>query len=101
MEPAANDLSNSAPRMGKSGGGKMGAVRRAGRGRSGKDKEAEGNAEIEGGESAATANEAAQLRAELSSERERTQKLQAANLQVTERLNEAIASIRKLLEQQG
>jgi len=78
----------------------MGAVRRAGRGRSGKDKEAEGNAEIEGGD-AASSSEAARLRAELDSERQRTQTLQAANLQVTERLNEAIASIRKLLEQQG
>jgi uncharacterized protein DUF4164 len=101
MKPAANGLSNSAPSMGKSGGGNMGAVRRAGRGRSGKDKEAEGNAEIEDGAGAASASEAARLRAELDSERERTQKLQAANLQVTERLNEAIASIRKLLERQG
>lgn len=87
--------------MGKFGGGNMGAVRRAGRGRSGKDKEAEANAEIEGGEDAAIASEAARLRAELNSEREHAEKLRAANMQVSERLDEAIASIRKLLEQQG
>src|SRR5262245_32058878 len=99
MKPAAAcGLSNSAPSMGKFGGGNMGAVRRAGRGRSGKDKEAEANAEIGGGEDAA--GEAARLREELNSEREQAAKLRAANMQVSERLDEAIASIRKLLEQQ-
>lgn len=87
--------------MGKSGGGKMRTVRRAGRGRSEKEKQAEANAQGEGGDIASHASEAARLREELDSERQRKEQLEAANNAVAARLDEAIASIRKLLEQQG
>jgi hypothetical protein len=90
--------SDSARSMTKSGGGKMGAARRAGRSRADQDKQ--GGA---GGDDDVTrlAAEAERLREALASEQERARKLEAANATVVARLSKAIASIRQLLERQG
>jgi Domain of unknown function (DUF4164) len=87
--------------MTKSGGGKMGATRRAGRSRG--DPEKQGEAGATGGEDdvARLAAEAERLREQLAIEQERTKKLETANTTVAARLNKAIATIRQLLERQG
>jgi hypothetical protein len=96
---ATSRQSDSVLSMGESGGGKMRTVRRGGRGHA--DKEAAGPAKREEDDIAALKREAERLREELAIERERTQKLEAANSSVASRLNKAIASIRQLLERQG
>jgi hypothetical protein len=81
----------------------MRTVRRAGRGRADSDKQAKGEADAaEGGADLATLErETARLREELASERQRAQRLEAANMTVAERLDVAIASIKAILERQG
>jgi hypothetical protein len=87
--------------MGKSGEGKMRTVRRAGRGRAESDKQAKGPAEPARGDIATLEHEAARLREELASERQRAERLEAANTKVVARLDVAIASIKSILERQG
>jgi hypothetical protein len=80
----------------------MRTVRRAGRGRAENEKQAKGQAEAESGADIATLeHEAARLREELASERERAQRLEAVNMTVAARLDVAIASIKAILERQG
>jgi hypothetical protein len=99
--PATSRQSDSVRGTGESGGGKMRTVRRGGRGHADKEKQAAGPAKREEDDIAALKREAVRLREELAIERERTQKLEAANFSVASRLNKAIASIRQLLERQG
>jgi hypothetical protein len=89
--------------MGKSGEGKMRTVRRAGRGRAEDEKQAKGaKADRDlSGDLATLEHEAARLREELASERQRAEKLEAVNVKVTARLDAAIASIKAILERQG
>lgn len=87
--PATSRPSDSALRMGESGGEKMGKAGPAGPAKREKD------------DIAALKREAARLRKELKIEQERAQRLEDTNLTVTSRLSKAIASIRELLERQG
>jgi hypothetical protein len=87
--------------MGKSGEGKMRTVRRAGRGRAEGEKQAKELAEPTSGDFAIPEHDAARLREELASARQRAERLEAANLTVAERLDLAIASIKSMLERQG
>jgi hypothetical protein len=87
--------------MGKSGEGNMRTVRRAGRGRADSEKQAKGQAEPASGDLATLEQEAARLREELASERQRAERLEAANTKVAQRLDVAIASIKSILERQG
>lgn len=80
----------------------MRTVRRAGRGRAESEKQAKGQAEADSGADIATLeHEAARLREELASERQRAQRLEAVNMTVAQRLDVAIASIKAILERQG
>jgi hypothetical protein len=79
----------------------MRTVRRAGRGAD-NEKQAKGQAEAGSGADITTLeHEAARLREELASERQRAQRLEAANMTVAARLDVAIASIKAILERQG
>jgi hypothetical protein len=80
----------------------MRTVRRAGRGRADSEKQPKEQAETASSADLATLeHEAARLREELVSERERAQRLEAANVTVAQRLDVAIASIKAILERQG
>jgi hypothetical protein len=98
---AANKHRDSARSMGKSGEGKMRTVRRAGRGRADSESQAKGQAEPVSGDIATLEHEAARLREELASERQRAERLEAANTKVAARLDVAIASIKSILARQG
>ena len=92
--------SESARSMGKSGGEKMRSPRQA-RGRAGGDTQAETQAEGAAGDAESLRREAERLREELAIERERTGRLETANITVASKLNAAIASIKQLLERRG
>jgi predicted nucleic acid-binding Zn-ribbon protein len=87
--------------MGKSGEGKMRTVRRAGRGRADSEKQADEQAEPASEDVVTLKHEAARLREELASARQRAERLEAANTNVAARLDVAIASIKSILERQG
>ena len=79
----------------------MRTVRRAGRGRAESEKQATEQAEPISGDIASLEHEAARLREELASERQRAEHLEAANSKAAARLDIAIASIKSILERQG
>jgi hypothetical protein len=87
--------------MGKSGEGNMRTVRRAGRGRADSEKQVDEQAEPASGDLDALKHEAARLREELATARQRAERLEAANVNVATRLDVAIASIKSILERQG
>lgn len=79
----------------------MRTVRRAGRGRAESEKQATEQTEPTSGDISALEHEAARLREELASERQRAEHLEAANSKAAARLEIAIASIKSILERQG
>lgn len=103
--PAEITQSGSARSMTKSGGDKTGQTKRAARSRKAQDEtigEQESGAEtVLGADLTHLAEEARRLREELAIERQRSEKLEAARVNVATRLDKAIASIRQLLERQG
>jgi len=79
----------------------MRTVRRAGRGRADSGQEATEQADPASGDVATLEHEAARLREELALERQRAERLEAANSKAVARLDIAIASIKSILERQG